>query len=1120
MNRETKTANSSAVFVSLKSKKNYLIVHPAGAEYYHVIKFEPYYGIPCYAGIFKKDILSTEEEALSYISNDEMIETMVKAHSIFGYTTIDKAGILILTKSVDTLYKYKNEHPIYKIKEVEFVRFSILIGEPSQDFSIEKLRSYPFSCNHYFCPTFDISKHFTRNSNYSASVNETLAVAFENIQIPNLCPRVIQGSFAFCYIDVFLSDVLLISRKITSNKKKERGFDINGESNMDYEIEIAYVVPRGSGYETISHVFYIGDVPSVSDTYKLEESQEKKVVKNYFKNLSKISGFNNILNIMLFNESKNPSYAKLMNKIQSFCNYEENNLKVSMIKTKFAFSSDKLDNIPSVIDLFYSVSSSKFENFGMSRIFENKTTTEIASIQQGAFRFSFVDSIEEELFAILSLLIKSIKPTNIITTNIQSFTDFSQISQSFIQLCSKFIISTAHSMRSFGNIGIGILKKIVTKFANVDEKFKDFPLYDNFEISISMMSMLQPLTMTCASFQANAAIMEPQNIGNSLLRQSFKPISFSIENPLTLILSKPIFLTEIVFGLSENQNFPISPATVHISAGLYNNRQFDVTEIVSLPISHEKTNICSVKLSDNNTKYDQINRVYEVEPVRFLSFEFTSPLSNYATLNGICVFGYDNPPFSYPFTNQNRARLTDDRRRVVLMECKNHKKREDIIPESIQYEITRVTGLHSVGEAQTKLVSMDIHPDTYDLGLLLNLNKTDQKNRKKKICRNCNQEKNTCLQCSFCMDWFCNEHITNFKENKVCRFCYQQLKQLQQSIEVLNSQKIQSYLDLNPFIQTHKKSIDFLKYIQNLQNSKSDKIIVDSIQKQEISKPTKSEVTKTDKNEVNSNQKQEISKNAKSEVFKSEVTKYVERRDPEIICKYPYFALINEQPLGENKIPFETVFCDSRLVYKPNVNMMHVLVALESYMALSGVEIVCDKNLTVTINNVVLHFSPPCSYKKCKINSRFLEIVIVGEEIELRRIKIFGKPVKNKVEIKQILAANQPKFVMLINYSSTVEEKNLIHTLSFEKVAAVSGLRFFKTWKNLHSLVIEVKTPKGNRYMHRFISYSQPKECDILLPNKMKATQIRVFYIQSTEKDAESILSNLPPIPFDVRSAK
>lgn len=1049
-------SSPSVKFVCLKSKKNYLIVKAPEDDKFRLIKFDPYNGTPCYLGIFGKDIFNTEDDAMEYITKGEQVEQTVQGHVVIGLFSLEKFGLLIIVKSADPVYQYLQKHTFYKIKEVEIVGFSLLCGETNPDNNYEKVKSYPFTYNHYYCPTFDISKPFSGLSDFSAAMNSNISIAFDNLNIPNLCPKVIHGKMIIDHVEEFGADMLLIARKFASNRKKDRGLDNSGNPCLDYLLEFAFVQPRENGYITKSEIMCIGDIPLGPDG-KTDEFQDKDIAKAYFEKLAKITGLNNFVNVVLFNEAKNATLAKVMNRLQAAVNSsEEDKLKFTLIKSKFQLSMERLDAVPAIIDLFYSVTDSKYESFRYSKVFENKCSRVVEAQQYGTFRIGFLDSLEEELFAIFSLLLKLPKMIHVSNTQIQHFADANKLPPKYLVGIAKFVIELGLSMRAFGNISVGPIKKLIAQFANYNEKPPRSPAFENIIDSFLILTTTPPLNYECVTLQSNAAVVEPQNVGNSLLRQSFKPITVPIDIPLIVMLSKPIYLTQIVLYFTDQPNLATPPSMAHVKAGLYINRLIDITENIAIPVAHEKGYIITIDLRPSKS-YDPFYRVHDVEAVRFVAIDFMSPVSH-ATISGVGIFGTSKPPIPYPFENAH-PRTTEDRRRVVLLDVKKATRAEDIIPFAIQYEITRVTGMHTVGEAITKLVTLDIHPDVYDMAKLSILKPPSGSAQKKKNCKTCNNER-ICYLCWFCGEYFCADHSTIYKDARLCRVCQSQIKQLDQSAEILTGQKIQSYLDNNPYIKSHKKKLDYLSHFKR--------------------------------------------SNIKS------------------IGIYPFCTVMNEQPKGEHKIPFDAVFCDSDVLYKPNLNMMHVQLALESFCNITGIEVVCDEPLSITINNTdtLLHFAPPSSFQKCAVNARFLELVIMSESIAIRRIRIIGEPIKNTVEVRNPVA-NLPKPFVISNCSVDLVEKNLIHVINFEKPTTVSGFRFFKTWKNLKAVVFEIRIPnKPPRYIQRFCCSGNLKEADLIFNSRAKATQIKIYYVSLSDKDVQAVVENLPPIPIDFKSGK
>ena len=1057
---------STVIYLSFPSKRRNIIVVTPASIYYCVISIDPYHGCLSFSGIYGKDMFSTEDEAIKSVSQDETPDMKVRGHSLLGYTTSGKNGVLIIIKSIEPEYKLMMKHTIYKIKEVECIKFDIFY-QTKYEISFEKLKNYPFNNNHYSCQTFDISHPFGMETSSIPAINAAVSISLRNLKIKGICPHIIQGIFTVMRIEEFMADALLITRKVHSNTRVFTGVDSFGRPSVEYQVEVAFVSTYGNEFEISSHLIHIGDIPVTTENQKYDEKMEKQIAKLMFEKISNFSGITNVANIMLLNRD-NQKQSKLLSRATNSCIFTEENQSSTFMK--FEWTNASQNEMQMNVEMFLSGINDKLNEFGFTKMFINDISTKIEAQQKGFFRFLLLESIDNELIALFCILLKIACASGVANTTITKYTDISRFSITYLQLVANFVVKTADSIQAFSYITASNFKKQLSTFVPQLIPSTLYPPFASIIESVEAMNLMQPEQWICASYGPNAYPLN-QEINEAILKWEITPISIPTkEGDLTFILTTHVYITELILEISDAAPH-IAPTDVTVKGGLYLNRMFTIKENVIIPYTKEKH--FSVRIQFTPTPgYNSSSRLIDVEPVRFISLSLHSPLSETVSICGISVYGTVEAPIPFPYNVKNKIRKYDEKKAAsTILNPKPHETIFDVIPDSIIYEIDRVNGSHSELEAITKLIQNNIHPDQYDIGLIQVINKPEDVSQKKKHCKICKKTKQ-CTTCWSCGEYCCQDCIRSFEDKPLCAKCAEQREQLKKSIEQLKLIKDNNNIEENTYLIAHEET---LRKISNA-TQQSCKL---------------HECGKT-----------------------------------------PKAWMLYEQPRGADKTPFELVFTDDNITYKANSNIIQAVIALEGLCTIQRIEIATNYPLKMVINGTpetTLIFHSPASAIDVKISTKFLDFTLIGEKIEISKIRFYGshnpftyKPARYISPLSCPQGAisatyKYPPFMPALSFSVKQNEKNTIHTFTFDDNPTIIGFRFSENWTVLRNVAFEITTATSKAPQINLISAGKhnAKEVDLIFQKPVKQVKmIKIWYLRANEKRTQLLSSAPVPIIY------
>ena len=1099
----------SVTFVTLESLRRFLIVFTPTSNYYCVIHIDPYHGALSFSGVYQRDMFSTEQEALDYISNDDPIKSTIRGFSLLGYTTSGCYGILIIIKNAEAQYNLMLKHTIYKIKEVEVIKFNILFPSKYQ-IDFEKLKLYPFNYNHFFCLTYDIGCPFSRKPKNIPAINAALVVSLQTLNIPNICPYVIQGSFSFAHLDEFKTDAVFITRRVAVDGEIEKGINKNCKPAIEYQIELAFISKIGNGFRILSHFTHIGSIPIVCDSIYSssgsisassssptinsgapisphnDETNDLKFAKTMFEKVTNFVPCSNVHNIFLQKEKQSPRYTKLYQRSMKVCSFTNENVKSSVVKPGVLTFNDE-ERLEQSVEIVIKILSPILNEIGFSETFysENETKYE-KQYQNGFLRFNILNSCRDELFTMAILFLKEASLCGVLTQQIDRYIDIYRSSASFLQLIGDSILGISESISTFSYAKSSHLKDVLSFIFPPLSPVSKGPLYFDINSSFEQLNLLQPFDWICASYGPNAQVIFPQEVSNSILKCISKAVFVPTKkNDLTILLSRNIYLKEIVIELTDVSNY-YPPVYASIKGGLYLNRMYPILENISLPYTKEKHLAIRIPLSPLKN-YDPSDRPFDIEPIRFLSFQLLS-LSDSITICNITVFGTVDSENDISITKKLRS-IEERKKSKQELIVKKPASFYDIIPCAINYEMIRISGDYSVFEGVSKLIQNGIHPDTLDIGLFA-IKKPEETNPKKKVCKKC-QKQCQCFPCWRCHEYFCKNCLSK-QSDHLCQQCFDQWTYLNESKTKMQTLIQNECIENNTFLKSH---IDKL-------------------------------------NKIKSNSKNPCQ--CSSEEC--------------LVC--PKAWTFYEQGKSVDNQPFEICFLDNDTVYRSPSNIIQTVIALETVYEIKMIEIVCDYPLQIFINQwqpqiplnqtiEPLSFSPPSSSCYTSITAQNIDMTILSERIQIKRIKFYGQPkIEEKTPQPSLLSPRSKtiyrspltnevgytssthsnryiKFRHISSFNVILSDGDPYHTFTFDEPIDIIGFEFTELWPHLIYLVFQLfpSTAQPPAIITRYITKYDAKEINLLFHKTIKQIKIvRIWYLRLSDK-GKSLLNN-PPTPL------
>ena len=1105
----------SVTFVTLESFRRFLIVFTPTSNYYCVIHIDPYHGALSFSGVFGSDMFNTEQEALDYISSNDPIKKTVKGFSLLGYTTSGNIGLLIIIKNAEAQYNLMLKHTIYKIKEVEVVRFNIIFPSKFQ-IDIDKLRRYPFHYNHFFCLTYDIGSPFSGKTKNIPAINAALVVSLQSLNIPNICPYVVQGTFNFSHLDEFKTDALFITRRVSVDGEIDKGIDQNCKPAIEYQVELVFISKIGNGFRIFSHLAHIGSVPLVCDSYyslpnssssssqnfnsgdsvppqndqQNDETNDVKFAKKMYEKVINFVPCTNIYNIFLQKEKQTQSYTKLLQRSLKVCNFTNENITCFLVKPENInfIDSEKLE---SSIELTIKTLLPILNDIGFSETFLSDNETEIRKrCQNGFIRMSILHSCRDELITMTILFLIAGSVCGILNQPIERYIDINRSSATFLQLLGDSILSIASSIMSFSNSKATRLKEILSAIFPPLSNIPKGPSYYEINNTFEPLNLLQPFDWICASYGPNSQILFPQNVNHSILECISRPVGFQNKlYDLTILLARNIFLKEIVLELCDTAaNYP--PVFATIRGGLYLNRMFPILENVALPYTKEKHLSIRIPLTPA-INYDPYERVYDMEPVRFLTLQLLNPSESVSICN-VTVFGTIDSDSDVLLAKKLRSK--DDKKKPKQeLSVKKPASLSDVIPSAINYEMIRISSDYTASEAIIKLIQAGVHPDTFDLGLLSDVKKPEDTSSKKKVCKKC-QKQNQCSQCYNCHEYFCKNCFSKQTDLHVCEKCFDQINHLIESKDrmrlLIESQNIEN----NSFIKSHVQKLNRIKAAQpNPCHCSPDECLV---------------------------------------------------------C--PNAWPLYELSKSIDNVPFELCLLDSDTCYKSPSNLLQTVIALDSVYDIQRIEIVCEHPLQVFINKwepqisftdpqEPLYFNPPSSTCFTSITAQNIDITFMSERIQIKRIKLYGSP-KSREEVEEQSPDKTTRrkrnyrlpltndigsisskyngylqFHHCTSYTVKLSEGDPYHTYTFDGPVDIIGFHFTELYSYLKTIIFQLfpSSAQPPTIVTRVIPKYKAKEADIIFPKSIKQIKcVRVWYLRLSDT-GKSLLSS-PPIPLEI----
>ena len=787
-------------YIQTQNNKHYIIVNLIDSNDYHLIQIEQIFGALIYSGVKGIDIFTNEIQIENFIKLDDNIIKKIEGEILLGYTIYGQFGYLFIGKLTEIVYELFNKHSINLIKSIKIIKIKLLNKKENINL-FEKLSLFSLSNIYYYCNTFDITSPIGFLTNFNSIWNKNISISLNELPIKNLCPKIIQGSILINNIDN--EDYFIIIRHLLPDSINLRGINKEGNSQIEFEIDFYNIKKFQEGFEVISQIFRIGDLPFEYSIKGKEIIINELNNFNFFDNLLENFNFNFINTISLLSDNS----GIILNSLNQICNFNKNNKIGFLWKSNWISTLKNNKPLDSLFELLWSCLSQKINECNYNKFFiDNFNNINFINKQKGLFRLIILDSIEQELSAFLSLLLKSISLFKNI--NLQRISDLSNYSNKFLDFLMNILINISILFSNFTPFNISFRKDLNLIIPNLIQIPKISSNYLFNEELISIFLNLNPFKKICSTNSLNSYIYSPKNLNNNLLIYPFQSNLIPInKDPLIIVLANPLYLTDIIIELpSIIENGPY-PTSVQIYGGLYLNRLFLIEENLLLPHSTNQ-NITQIRLTfDTNSNYYPNLKPFDFCPIRFLSFKFFG-LFNLILLNGILVYGYLKSNNNI-IKKTSKKMINEIRRRSTSTTTSDNLNNN--LSSIISKEYNRINNNMLLSTFLIDLIKKNLIPDQNLFYFFTNFKNKFEKNIKKKKCENCKNNRN-CINCLNCNNYYCSDCLQT--NQNICNNCLIEKNVIIESIKNLTNLQYQNIITFYPFIINHFTSFLKLKSIE------------------------------------------------------------------------------------------------------------------------------------------------------------------------------------------------------------------------------------------------------------------------------------------------------------------
>ncbi|PIA57811.1 hypothetical protein AQUCO_00500022v1 [Aquilegia coerulea] len=196
--------DTSVVVVTLDTSEVYIIVSLSTTNDTQVIYVDPTTGGLCYSGKLGHDIFTSEDEALSNVTNGSkwLCKSITYGRAILGYSALGSFGVLLVaTKLASAIPNLPGGGRVYTVTESQWIKISLQNPQPQgkgEVKNIQEMSDLDIDGKHYFCETRDITRPFPsrmplQKPDKEFVWNEWFSLPFKDIGLPQHCVILLQG---------------------------------------------------------------------------------------------------------------------------------------------------------------------------------------------------------------------------------------------------------------------------------------------------------------------------------------------------------------------------------------------------------------------------------------------------------------------------------------------------------------------------------------------------------------------------------------------------------------------------------------------------------------------------------------------------------------------------------------------------------------------------------------------------------------------------------------------------------------------------------------------------------------------------------------------------------------
>lgn len=664
---DERSISPSVTLINFRCGKISIVVtSPYTQGPYHTFVFwiDRIYGFPCFSGIPGHDLFPDHKTAISTLGSKYDIKNTYKGLFLIGIINVGNKSLISLITKAKEIGLINGKHKVYKVTEIKQIKSGLMYLENCNNFEldIKNIGSFPVINNHFFCPSLEITGGIGKKIDESMIWNLNQSNQFETL-IKGICVKLIQGTFDAKKLDD-RNILLLITRRRCIGSENVQGLNINGNVGNESEVEIVLETKRDDKFETFSHTFLRMTTPSSPNIDMALGNAPllyHRITAKYEVTEASLIDFNHT--------EEDNAESKVLKNLKDIIKFIKGVFNVNL--QMFDWDCTLKNGIDFTVKAFLQTISPNLEKYGITNIIWNNENKSVVRKQEGLFIFSCSTGIDRSnsgsfyfaLFCIAKILSFSSLHEQFSSnlndlknnTKINSF-----IGNSFLKsadIISKCYIKTKsikendilmffENQKLIPNEKItNIIQKRKGILANYDEIKKNVELFCCFKEILTSPKYSIKSNRYCLSMMPGASLLSPSHLDPMIFGYQNTSTFLNVnEDYITISLSQPARISEILFRKFPYESNNSYPSSVSVFGGMYLNRMYPIIKDLLLPQTENTFKCIRVSFPEQQTYvYNTKINFNNYEPIRYLKFDFKS-MSDIVTIQNIFVYGKNVEP--------------------------------------------------------------------------------------------------------------------------------------------------------------------------------------------------------------------------------------------------------------------------------------------------------------------------------------------------------------------------------------------------------------------------------------------------------------------------------------------